>query len=105
MAPGVEAVLPKDKPPQKEQIKVTDKRIFTSDGEVREEFRQEIKPADPTTKPAEAPPAQPEKTPPPPKPKPVEGSPTGQERRRTLAACCGIHISRSRRSMLVRRDR
>jgi hypothetical protein len=85
MAPGVEAVLPKDKPPQKEQIKVTDKRIFTADGEVREEFRQEIKPADPTTKPAERPPAPPEKTPPPPPPKPVEGSPTGQERRRTLA--------------------
>jgi hypothetical protein len=85
MAPGVEAVVPKDKPPQKEQIKVTDKRIFTADGEVREEFRQEIKPADPTIKPAERPPAQPEKTPPPPPPKPVEGSPTGQERRRTLA--------------------
>ena len=85
MAPEVEAVLPKDKPPQKEQIKVTDKRLFTADGEVREEFRQEIKPADPTTKPVERPAAKPEKIPPPPPPKPVEGSPTGQERRRTLA--------------------
>lgn len=89
MAPGVEAVLPKDKPPQKEQIKVTDKRIFTSDGEVREEFRQDIRPAEPMTRPAEQPPSKPEKTTPPPPPpppsKPVEGSPTGQERRRTLA--------------------
>jgi hypothetical protein len=86
MAPGVEAVLPKDKPPQKEQIKVTDKRIFTSDGEVREEFRHDMKPADPMARPQEPPPAKPEKAaPPPPPPKPVEGSPTGQERRRTLA--------------------
>src|ERR1700736_2870142 len=85
MAPEVEAVLPKDKPPQKEQIKVTDKRLFTADGEVREEFRQEIKPADPPTKPVERPAAKPEKIPPPAPPKPVEGSPTGQERRRTLA--------------------
>lgn len=29
------------------EIKVTDKRIFTADGEIREEFRQEITPADP----------------------------------------------------------
>ncbi len=85
MAPGVEAVLPKDKPPQKEQIKVTDKRIFTSDGEVREEFRQDIRPADPMVRPVEPPLAKPEKTPPPAPAKPVEGSPTGQERRRTLA--------------------
>ena len=92
MAPGVEAVLPKDKPPQKEQIKVTDKRIFTADGEVREEFK-EIRPADPSSRPAEHPaprmekpaekhpPAQQQHTAKP----PVEGSPTGQERRRTLA--------------------
>lgn len=96
MAPGVEAVLPKDKPPQKEQIKVTDKRIFTADGEVREEFK-EIRPADPNARPADQAPPRPEKPaekhsapqqqsakPPSQKP-PVEGSPTGQERRRTLA--------------------
>ena len=84
---GVEAVLPKDKPPQKEQIKVTDKRIFTADGEVREEFRQEIRPADPTIAQAERPSAKPEKPQPQPQQsaRPVEGSPTGQERRRTLA--------------------
>jgi hypothetical protein len=77
--------LPKDKPPQKEQIKVTDKRIFTADGEVREEFRQDIKPADPNATPVERPAPKPEKSQTPPPPKPVEGSPTGQERRRTLA--------------------
>ena len=34
-----------DKP--KSEIKVTDKRIFTAEGEIREEFRQDIKPGDP----------------------------------------------------------
>ena len=84
----MEAVLPKDKPPQKEQIKVTDKRIFTADGEVREEFKTDIRPAEQSAaRPAEKPAPKPEKphsAPQPPKP-PVEGSPTGQERRRTLA--------------------
>ena len=43
-----------DKP--KSEIKVTDKRIFTAEGEIREEFRQEIKAADPVAaKPAEQP--------------------------------------------------
>lgn len=91
MAPGVEAALPKDKPPQKEQIKVTDKRIFTADGEVREEFRQDIRPADPQVRPVERPAPKVERpeekgAPQPQMAKPpVEGSPTGQERRRTLA--------------------
>ena len=84
--------MPKDKSPQREQIKVTDKRIFTPQGEIREEFRQEIRPADPaavrpvekTQEPA------PEKT----APKPIApeqaqrmdpGPPAGGERRRTLA--------------------
>ncbi|HEX9457512.1 MAG TPA: DUF1844 domain-containing protein [Thermoanaerobaculia bacterium] len=41
-----------DKP--KSEIKVTDKRIFTAEGEIREEFRQDIKPGDPfAAKPAE----------------------------------------------------
>lgn len=40
--------MPKDKQPQKEQIKVTDKRIFTAEGEIREEFREQIKPAAPS---------------------------------------------------------
>jgi hypothetical protein len=39
--------LSKEPQPQKEHIKVTDKRIFTPEGEIREEFRAEIKPSDP----------------------------------------------------------
>lgn len=39
--------MPKEKQPQKEQIKVTDKRIFTADGDIREEFREQIKPSEP----------------------------------------------------------
>jgi type IV secretory pathway VirB10-like protein len=82
--------LAKEKNPQKEQIKVTDKRIFTPEGDIREEFRQQIKPADPSL-------ARPEPPPPPPQeksiPKPpqeerrarAEGPPPGGERRRTLA--------------------
>jgi uncharacterized protein DUF1844 len=54
-ADRVEEGLSKEKQPQKEQIKVTDKRIFTSDGEIREEFRGEIKPSDPSARPAEKP--------------------------------------------------
>jgi hypothetical protein len=51
----MEIELSKEKAPQKEQIKVTDKRIFTPEGEIREEFRQQIKPADPAiARPAEA---------------------------------------------------
>jgi hypothetical protein len=46
--------LPKEKQ-QKEQIKVTDKRIFTPDGELREEFRGEITPSDPVISPPPAP--------------------------------------------------
>jgi hypothetical protein len=53
-----------DKP--KSEIKVTDKRIFTAEGEIREEFRQEIKAGDPfAAKPADAPaaPAAPKEAP------------------------------------------
>ena len=89
----VEEGLAKEKQPQKEQIKVTDKRIFTADGEIREEFRGEIKPADPSMRPPETP-----------QPKPVESKPAapapqqpqpqqstterragGNDRRRTMA--------------------
>jgi len=38
--------LPKDTQAPKE-LKVTDKRIFTPEGDIREEFKQEIKPAEP----------------------------------------------------------
>lgn len=56
-----------DKP--KSEIKVTDKRIFTAEGEIREEFKEDIKPSDPVAtqpaapaaeKPAPVPPAKPE---------------------------------------------
>jgi hypothetical protein len=49
--------LPKDAR-EKPEIKVTDKRIFTAEGEIREEFREDIKPSDPmapkAAEPAEA---------------------------------------------------
>ena len=83
--------MQKDKGPQKEHIKVTDKRIFTPEGDIREEFRGDIKPADPTVaKPAAAPPA-PAQEKSAPKPQPEErrthneGPPAGGDRRRTLA--------------------
>ena len=43
--------MPEDKQPQKEQIKVTDKRIFTPEGEIREEFRAQIHPSAPSAAP------------------------------------------------------
>ena len=64
------------------ELKVTDKRIFTPEGEIREEFRGDITPADPQiTRPAEKPAEQPatdrrEKN---------SGPPPGGERRRTMA--------------------
>jgi hypothetical protein len=84
--------MQKEKTPQKEQIKVTDKRIFTPEGEIREEFRKDIRPVEPTfTKPEPPPPAQ-EKSAPAPRPPAqeerrtkTEGPPPGGERRRTLA--------------------
>lgn len=55
--------MPNDKQSPKE-LKVTDKRIFTADGEIREEFQKEIRPAE---MPAE-PPKEPEPAPEPPPP-------------------------------------
>ena len=34
--------MPNEKSPQKPQIKVTDKRLFTAEGEIREEFRDQV---------------------------------------------------------------
>jgi hypothetical protein len=83
--------MSKDKNPQKEQIKVTDKRIFTPEGDLREEFQKEIKPSEPSfTRPA-APPPPPthEKAAASPlqeeRRKSVDGPPPGGDRRRTLA--------------------
>ena|SRR5436305_3039441 len=72
-----------DKP---KELKVTDKRIFTAEGDLREEFRNEIKPAiDPMAARPMPPPAE-EKPP----EKPVERrtekkGPPHEERRRTIA--------------------
>jgi len=80
----VEAGLPKEKQPQKEQIKVTDKRIFTADGDIREEFREQIKPADPAAAP---PPPSVEEKPPDRRAqdKPATPPPSGDRRGRTMA--------------------
>ena len=76
--------MPKDQQTPKE-LKVTDKRIFTADGDIREEFKKEIKPAEPQAA------AAPEAAEP---PKPVESPKEQQqraeerraeERRRTMA--------------------
>lgn len=42
----------------KSEIKVTDKRIFTAEGEIREEFREEITPSDPVAANATEPPVE-----------------------------------------------
>lgn len=49
-------MLPKDKQAPKE-LKVTDKRIFTPEGDIREEFKQEIQPAQPVAGEAAPPPS------------------------------------------------
>lgn len=83
--------MPKDKTPQREQIKVTDKRIFTPEGEIREEFRQDYRPVEPSFNKPAAQPAEPAAAKPAPRPpqqqqpQPDSGPPPGGERRRTLA--------------------
>jgi hypothetical protein len=97
--------LPKDTQAPKE-LKVTDKRIFTPEGDIREEFKQEIKPAEPPAPGAAAPsepetPRREEKAAPPPRPDSAprpdpaqrmeerrqrdEPPPHGEDRRRTMA--------------------
>jgi len=75
--------LPNDKQAPKE-LKVTDKRIFTAEGEIREEFRTEIKPAQRQAAPPPAATASTE-----PSSEPERKNETrpggGEERRRTLA--------------------
>lgn len=57
--------MPNEKPTPKE-LKVTDKRIFTPEGDIREEFQNEIRPADvQAAKPAEPPPPEPPRQEPP----------------------------------------
>lgn len=66
---------------EKPDIKVTDKRIFTADGEIREEFRDEIRPSDPVAH------ARPDETPKPTEPKTHKQEPphAQPESGRTLA--------------------
>jgi len=82
--------MAKENPPQKEQIKVTDKRIFTPEGDIREEFRKDIRPVEPTFKPEPPPPAQEKAAAPPHAPHEErrirsEGPPPGGDRRKTVA--------------------
>lgn len=81
--------MPSDKPAPKE-LKVTDKRIFTPEGEIRDEFKKDIQPADPQ---AERPVEKAPEPPPPPEPEPAKPAERrqarsephrGEERRRTV---------------------
>ena len=65
---------------EKEQIKVTDKRIFTPEGEIKEEFREAVKPVEPSQA---APPKAAE--PPAQKPAAAKSEPPREERRRSVA--------------------
>ena len=69
--------MPKDNQTPKE-LKVTDKRIFTPDGEIREEFKRDITPASSSASPGPA------AAPPPGSPEPREERRT-EERRRSVA--------------------
>lgn len=47
--------LPTDKKPASEPLRVTDRRIFTPEGEIREEYRESVKPAEPGAAPPPSP--------------------------------------------------
>lgn len=72
--------MPNDKQSPKE-LKVTDKRIFTADGEIREEFQKEIQPAETPAEPPKPPEPAPE--PPPQERRQADAGPraAGEERR------------------------
>ena len=61
------------------ELKVTDKRIFTPEGDIRDEFKTEIKPAEPQAAkpPAQAPPPEPPK----PRPEPQKQQEKHDDRR------------------------
>ena len=81
------------------ELKVTDKRIFTPEGDIREEFKQEIRPAESgagTAPPPPPPPPEEKSAPRPEAPRPEapraeerrqrdEPPPGGEDRRRTMA--------------------
>lgn len=81
--------MPNEKQTPKE-LKVTDKRIFTADGDIREEFQNEIKPAEPQATQKAAPEApKPEADAPPPqqerRQQPQQTRPPAEERRKSIA--------------------
>lgn len=77
--------MPKDKQAPKE-LKVTDKRIFTPEGEIRDEFKRDIHPAEPqAARAAEPPPAEAPPNPEPPVDRRQQQRPVAEERRRTMA--------------------
>jgi hypothetical protein len=76
--------LPKDAR-EKPEIKVTDKRIFTAEGDIREEFRNEIHPETPAEKP--------------PEPEPAETKPPAAERRSQPAGTPPPETGERRRTM------
>ncbi|HVG24545.1 MAG TPA: DUF1844 domain-containing protein [Thermoanaerobaculia bacterium] len=79
--------MPSDKQTPKE-LKVTDKRIFTPDGEIRDEFKTEIRPSEQPAAPPPSPPpaeAQPEAPPQRDRRQRSEAPPAGEDRRRTMA--------------------
>lgn len=69
----------------KPEIKVTDKRIFTSEGEIREEFRNEIQPADPAVATAAPAPPEPPKGPQEERRRETAPPPETGDRRKTIA--------------------
>jgi hypothetical protein len=74
--------VPKDRQPRDEKIKVTDKRIFTADGDIREEFREQVNPVTPDLRPGTSSSTTTAATPA--SPKPEESRPSPGERRRKL---------------------
>jgi outer membrane biosynthesis protein TonB len=77
----------------KKELKVTDKRIFTAEGEIRDEFKNEIRPADPAqavAEPAPAPEPKPEvKAEAKQEPKAAPKKPADNKERRSIADRAG----------------
>lgn len=77
--------MPSEKLTQKE-LKVTDKRIFTADGEIREEFQNEIRPDTSQPEPRRAEPAAaPAPEPPQERRQEQQPRPPGEDRRKSIA--------------------
>ncbi|HUR79218.1 MAG TPA: DUF1844 domain-containing protein [Thermoanaerobaculia bacterium] len=80
--------MPNDKQGPKE-LKVTDKRIFTADGDIRDEFKHDIRPSEQPAAPPPPPPAEakaePAEAAPQERRQRNEPPPSGEERRRTMA--------------------